>query len=281
MVNGRLYLLGKFLLICWFLPSVVFAADKPEIRLYKLDCGSIRILDANMLDTTDHYEGGVNLKSACFVIQHNNHYMLWEAGFNHEALKRSKEEDPFQPSIAETITESLQKIGLKPWNISHIAVSNMNFDNIGQANTFKQAKLYMGEADYDFLFNQILTPKGYYPEFIDEWADGKNVVLVNEKTDVFGDGRVVLIPTPGYTKGHISLLVNIEKSGSYLLAGDLWHMQQNYDLGLVSDFAKDMNKTRATMERVKNWAEKNNVKVIIQHDSNHFRELPDLPEYLD
>jgi glyoxylase-like metal-dependent hydrolase (beta-lactamase superfamily II) len=36
--------------------------------------------------------------------------------------------------------------------------------------------------------------------------------------DVFGDGRLVAIPTPGHTKGHQSLLVRLEGQTVFLLA---------------------------------------------------------------
>ncbi|MFP4312925.1 MAG: N-acyl homoserine lactonase family protein [Alphaproteobacteria bacterium] len=257
------------------------AQSSIDMRLYKLDCGNIKILDANILDTSNSYAGAVTLKSSCYVIKHGEDYMLWEAGFNPQAIEKSSEEDMFQPFIRETIPQALEKIDLKPEDITKIGISNMHFDNIGQANLFSHATLYMGWEDYNFLFNVPLLPQGFHPEFIDEWADGKNVVIVKDKTDIFGDGRVVMIPTPGHTLGHNSLLVNLEKSGSYLLSGDLWHVQENMENNRVPDFSKNPTLNRQTGERVKNWAENNNVKVIIQHDPRHFEEIPDLPEFLD
>lgn len=271
------------LIIMFSVLSNVALAEESEslIRLYKLDCGQIKILDANILDTTDSYSGGITLKSSCFVIKRGSQYLLWEAGFNPDAIKGARDTHMFQPSITETIAQSLEKIGLNQKDITQIAISNMHFDNIGQANMFDHATLYMGEHDYFFLFNQMVTPQGYHPEFINEWADGKDVVLVTGQTDIYGDGTAILIPTPGHTEGHLSLLVNLKNSGSYLLAGDLWHTQENYETGRIPDFSRDIETNRKTMQRVKSWAAKNNVKVIIQHDAGHFKKLPDLPKYLD
>lgn len=279
---GLRVLSALVILMCLgFLVSPGKAQDDTDLKLYTLDCGAIEIADARVLDMTNSISGSLQLKSACYLIQHGNEYMLWEAGFNPEAIKASKEGDMFRQSITETITQSLEKIGLKPSDITKIGVSSMHFDNIGQANDFKDAMLYMGAADYDFLFDQSQVPQGYNPEFLDEWGDGENVVKVNAQTDVFGDGRVVIVPTAGHTKGHTSLLVNLKNSGSYLLVGDLWHTQDNYDNNRVASFVMDANQTLQTMTRVKSWAQQNNVKTVIQHEPKHFEKMPTLPEYLD
>src|SRR5207302_10826143 len=47
--------------------------------------------------------------------------------------------------------------------------------------------------------------------------------------DVFGDGSVTLIATPGHTPGHQSLLVKLPKTGALLLSGDAVHFKSNWD----------------------------------------------------
>ena len=47
--------------------------------------------------------------------------------------------------------------------------------------------------------------------------------------DVFGDGSVTIISTPGHTPGHQSLLVKLPKTGAVVLSGDAVHFKDNWD----------------------------------------------------
>src|SRR3546814_18592926 len=41
--------------------------------------------------------------------------------------------------------------------------------------------------------------------------------------DVFGDGSVVILRTPGHTPGHAALLVHLPQNGPIIFTGDLWY----------------------------------------------------------
>lgn len=46
--------------------------------------------------------------------------------------------------------------------------------------------------------------------------------------DVFGDGSVVILRTPGHTPGHQALLVRLQEKGPVVLVGDAAHFHENY-----------------------------------------------------
>ena len=53
--------------------------------------------------------------------------------------------------------------------------------------------------------------------------------LLEGDLDVFGDGSVTPLSTPGHTPGHQSLLVHLAKSGWIVLTGDAAHFKDNWD----------------------------------------------------
>jgi N-acyl homoserine lactone hydrolase len=57
----------------------------------------------------------------------------------------------------------------------------------------------------------------------------KNLQLTDGDTDVFGDGSVTLVSTPGHTPGHQSLLVHLKNSGFIILSGDVVHLEESFD----------------------------------------------------
>jgi glyoxylase-like metal-dependent hydrolase (beta-lactamase superfamily II) len=54
----------------------------------------------------------------------------------------------------------------------------------------------------------------------DRLRDSK-IRFIDGGHDVFGDGSVRLVFTPGHTAGHQVLLVSLDNSGKILLSGDL------------------------------------------------------------
>jgi glyoxylase-like metal-dependent hydrolase (beta-lactamase superfamily II) len=55
-----------------------------------------------------------------------------------------------------------------------------------------------------------------------------DVKLVEGDHDIYGNGAVRIISTPGHTPGHCSLLINLPKTGMVLLSGDAAHSQRNF-----------------------------------------------------
>ncbi|GJL85653.1 MAG: MBL fold metallo-hydrolase [Micavibrio sp.] len=255
-------------------------AQEPILRLYTLDCGKIKVLDANIMDDTDSYTGSLNLVASCYIIQHGNEYMLWDAGFNPEAIKGVKDTDMFQPKIEKTIVESIAEIGLQVSDINKIGISHNHFDHIGQANVFKDAELLIGATDFDALFAGEVA-EGLHPAFIDEWADGENVTKLNDDHDVFGDGSVTILSMPGHTQGHMALQVNLKKTGPVILSGDLYHFKDNYEQGRMPDFNWNREETLASFERMKSLLQSQKVRFVIQHDPDHLAFMPKFPAYLD
>src|SRR6516164_9204141 len=73
---------------------------------------------------------------------------------------------------------------------------------------------------------------------------GPQEPLVNDK-DVFGDGSVIVLNTPGHTPGHHSLLVKLPQMGAVIIAGDAAHFRENYDSDGVPWFNYDRAHQRA------------------------------------
>ena len=109
------------------------------------------------------------------------------------------------------------------------------------------------------------------------WMNGGNVEPLTGDKDVFGDGTVVILRTPGHTPGHSSLLVRLKEKGNVLLTGDLAHFHENYDSNGVPSFNYDRAETIASLDRFKKIAANLNATVIIQHDPRDIGKLPAFP----
>ncbi|VAW07849.1 MBL-fold metallo-hydrolase superfamily, partial [hydrothermal vent metagenome] len=99
--------------------------------------------------------------------------------------------------------------------------------------------------------------------------------------DVFGDGSVTILATPGHTPGHTSLLVNLKNSGPVLLTGDLYHLLESREKRIVPTFNTDAEETLRSMDRFEALAAETGARVVIQHVLEDMDVMPKAPEYLD
>jgi N-acyl homoserine lactone hydrolase len=66
-----------------------------------------------------------------------------------------------------------------------------------------------------------------------EWEQPGPSDAIDGERDLFGDGRIVLIPLPGHTPGSTGALVQLEKSGTFLLASDTVSVRSTLDTGII------------------------------------------------
>jgi glyoxylase-like metal-dependent hydrolase (beta-lactamase superfamily II) len=62
-----------------------------------------------------------------------------------------------------------------------------------------------------------------------EWDVGLPMDELTGQRDVFGDGRIVLIPLPGHTQGSMGALVALDRDGQFLLASDTVSLRETLD----------------------------------------------------
>lgn len=103
------------------------------------------------------------------------------------------------------------------------------------------------------------------------------VELVEGDHDVFGDGAVQLIFTPGHTLGHCSLLIRLPETGPVLLSGDVAHNGENFRLRRVPAFNVDKRASIASMEKVDALLRAEKATIWINHDTAESASLPHAP----
>ena len=246
-------------------------AQAPDMSLSRLDCGTPNpptAVNQRFSDTYSYGDLKLQLVYSCYLVKHGDDYLLWDAG---HAMTT--------PNVAPKVSlvDQLAKVNLKPEQIKYVAISHYHGDHIGQAGSFPKATLLIGKGDWDVL-TMPKPPEGINPAPFANWIKGEGKVEpVPLDKDVFGDGSVIMLYTPGHTPGHHSLLVKLPQMGSVLVSGDLMHFRENYDTNGVPTFNTDRAQTLASLDRVKKIVSGSKATVIIQHDPRDLDKLPVFP----
>jgi glyoxylase-like metal-dependent hydrolase (beta-lactamase superfamily II) len=255
------------------------AAQAADVKLWRLDCGTIQVNNLDLFSDVFAYVGQKRkLTDSCYLIQHGADYLLWDTGLP-AGLKGAplSSSDPLSPTLTQTLPEELATIGVKPEQIATVGISHYHFDHTGQAGTFPQATLLMGKADLDAL-KATPAPFGADPKLLAHWlTEGGKVEPVIGDKDIYGDGTVTMLSTPGHTPGSYALLVRLKQKGNVLLSGDAVHFEEQFKNKGVPAFNTSRAETLASMDRIQKMAAALKAILVVQHDANDIGKLPAFP----
>jgi N-acyl homoserine lactone hydrolase len=250
------------------------AEASAELSLTRLDCGKTTTLaDVSRFSDVAAFKGlNVQLTFSCYLVKHGNDYLVWDTG-NPAAAGTT----PAPTAPKTSLVEQLAQLHLKPEQVTFVGISHYHGDHIGQVASFPQATLLIGKGDWDALNDTKPNPAVNPANFAHWIGGGGKVDPVSGDKDVFGDGSVIMLNTPGHTPGHHSLLVKLKEKGNVLITGDLSHFQENYDSNGVPTFNTNRADSLASMDRFKQLATNLHATVIIQHDARDIDKLPAFP----
>ena len=249
----------------------VMAQAPAEVTLTRIDCGTGATptdVGQRFSDTFAYKDLKLTFTFSCYVIKHGDEYMVWDTGF-------APGTNPNAPKVG--IADRLKELKVTPDQVKYVGISHFHGDHTGQLAPFTNATLLIGKGDWD----QVISPtpmQGANAAGFKSWIDEKRKVepLTVDK-DVFADGTVIVLRTPGHTPGHSSLLVKLKDMGPVLLTGDLVHFRENYESNGVPWFNFDRAASIASIERMKLMAANLKATVIIQHDMRDIGKLPAFP----
>jgi N-acyl homoserine lactone hydrolase len=250
----------------------VFAQTTAEVTLTRFECGTPQApTDVNTRFSDTYAFDGVKLQLvySCYLVKHGNDYMMWDTG-------QATSAGAVAPKIG--LVDLLAQMKVTPEQVKYVGISHYHGDHIGQANALPNATLLIGKGDWDVL-TSAKPPTGANPQLVSHWINGGGTVEpVPQDKDVFADGTVIMLSTPGHTPGHHSLLVKLAQMGNVVLSGDFAHFRENYESGGVPIFNVDRAQSLASIDRIKKIAANLKATVIIQHDARDVGKLPTFPD---
>jgi len=257
-------------------------------RLYRLDCGRSLANDESVWTPGENVGRNIEFSSTCWLIQHGSQWLLWDTGVPETALNDPRGWSTLPKLIVyhldRSLTDQLAEIGLKPADIGLVAVSHTHGDHIGNVGLFTNATIVMQQAEYRWIH----SPNGPNDNVNQLMALArkllgapKHLQLIDGDTDIFGDGSVTLVSTPGHTPGHQSLLVHLRRAGFIMLSGDVAHLAENFRRDIVPSLNTNQAESIASMVKVRRLIATYNAMFFINHDKNQTRGLELLPAFYD
>jgi N-acyl homoserine lactone hydrolase len=240
-------------------------------ELYLFDSGTLAL-------------GGVEVPVPFFLVRHPDGNVVVDGG-NPLAVARDPHAhwgelaDVFEVHMSEEqhCAAQLARLGVRAEDVSYLIQTHLHIDHTGALGHFPNATVVVHSRELEAAraADSPMT-SGYVradydrPELRWKTVDGE--------TDLFGDGAIRLLETPGHSAGHVSLLLRLEETGPVLLTADASDNRDQWDGRAHPRALSDRGEAARSLERLRQLAEETGALIVFGHDAENWAGLKRAPQ---
>jgi len=237
------------------------------MKIEAMVCGYLES-DASALMAQE--TGRLRIPVPTFLIEHPKGRVVFDTGL-HRELQTSGDRlgtlaelstVDFKPG--DELAARLTMHDVAPDQIDYVINSHLHFDHVGGNAVLRNAKMIVQRREWEAAKEPALS--GWPPDAFNR-ADfdlGHPLQLIDGEHDLFGDGRVVCVPTYGHTAGHQSLRVRLDNR-EVMLTADSCYMRRTLENMIMPPFAHDFDAMRQVLSRFRAM-ERAGTHLIFGHD---------------
>lgn len=253
-----------------------------SVKLYTMTCGWLGMSLGAMLEGET---GRIQIPVPVYLIDHPKGRVLFDSGLHIQAqtdpaarlgwlMKAFTVEYKQNEDVAARLR--LMDIDAGGKGIRYLVNSHLHFDHAGGNEAIPNAQWVLQKREWEAANDPDLSRiHGLHEK---DYDHGHDRLTVDGEHDLFGDGRVVCIPTFGHTPGHQSLLVRTD-DGEVLLTGDACYLRrslENMQLPKHRHSAEEMLDSLRAIRAFQNRG----ARIIFGHDPDQWRNHPGTPSIL-
>jgi N-acyl homoserine lactone hydrolase len=254
----------------WALPGALMTGRKRPI-----------FRDGRMIKTPESQI--TDMPCPSFLIEHDRGLVLFDTGVSPKGLA---DPDHYFPDLVaqfkfECRTElgvdaQIHDLGFSLERVAYVVPSHLHFDHAGGLYLFPNATFLIGKGEMSFAYHPDDATRGYFllndliPTRAFRWIE------IGSDFDLFGDGSVQLLFSPGHTPGSIALFVRLPTQ-NVILTGDTCHYQAEVARG-VADSLHDQAQGLASLRRLVLIRDAWEARIWVGHDLDDWNDWPHAPE---
>jgi glyoxylase-like metal-dependent hydrolase (beta-lactamase superfamily II) len=187
-----------------------------------------------------------------------------------------------QMDPSQAVPAQLRELGIEPRDVRTVVMTHLHIDHASGISEFPDATFVVSRAEWEAATSQGQL-HGYVTRQFDhafnyrlidfDGADTSSFAGFARSFDLFGDGSVRVVYTPGHTLGHMSVVVRTA-GGEVLVAGDAIHMRRNLDDTHLPHRTEDDHLYRRSLREMQQYVrETPDALVIPGHDWDAWQAL--------
>lgn len=245
------------------------------MKLYMFQCGTIKTKKYLLVEGPKSDDEFI-VPIPFFLIEHPEGKMLFDTGQPFSAVG-AEEKGNYIPVMTEAdyVSNQLERIGLKTTDITHIVLSHLHSDHAGGIGAFRDAICYLQEKE-------VAAGGGGSHDITKRYPLRWHLLQGDREAahDIFGDGSVQIIFTPGHTPGHQSLFLKLEDWGPTLLASDSVYTDEILEREILPGVFSSRENTVRTIGMIQEMR-RNGIRIITGHDPQSWAGFKLAPSYYE
>ncbi|MGF2614479.1 N-acyl homoserine lactonase family protein [Rossellomorea vietnamensis] len=213
-----------------------------------------------------------------YLIEHPKGKILIDTGWHEEIRTNQKKHlgrfahSMFQGQLnkGSSILEQLNNFGLESKDIDFVLLTHLHSDHVSGLKHVKEAKkIITSELEWKAANKKIGYIKSMWDGVPIETFEMSEIPFgpFRKGLDLFGDGTLFLVHTPGHSDGMFSILVKMN-NGWLLLASDVGYSQKSWEEIILPGVTTNKVFAKKSLEWIKEFSKRKDcIKVIANHDT--------------
>jgi glyoxylase-like metal-dependent hydrolase (beta-lactamase superfamily II) len=257
------------------------------LRLYFFSCGSLTTY-MQFIKMNEGMGEEYEVPVPFFLITHPRGNVLFDGGNALEVARDAhghwgETAEVYMPNMTEDdfVVNQLQAMDVDPASVRYVVQSHLHLDHSGAIGHFPNAEYVVQrrELEYAYAPHWFQVPGYIRPDFD---RDVNWRFLYGEQDDhydLFGDGTIRTLFTPGHAPGHTSLVVTLEETGSVMLTADACYTMDHYNNAALPGLLYSASDCADSVEKIQRTVDALEAMVVTGHDPEAWPDFKKAPEY--
>lgn len=188
-------------------------------------------------------------------------------------------------SAEQAVPAQLEALGVDPLSVRAVVMTHLHYDHASGVSAFPEATFVVSREEWDAAASGGVL-QGYRPRQFDHAFDWRTIDYANTEldsfagfgrsVDLFGDGSIRLVFTPGHTAGHQSVVLRLHDR-ELLLTGDATYRRRAVEEDELPLFCADEHLYRRSVSEIRAYVERTPTAVVIcGHDPEGWAQLDEV-----
>ncbi len=260
-----------------------------DLRLYFFSCGSLKT-QVQFIKMNQGLGEPYEVPVPFYLITHPRGNVLFDGG---NALEVAGDVDPhdywgavadaYEPVMSEDdfVVNQLQNLDVDPASIRYVVQSHLHLDHSGAIGHFPNAEYVVQRRELEYAYTPDWFQKPAYirPDFDRDvrwlFLDGPH----DDGYDLFADGTIKTLFTPGHAPGHQSLVVSLSGEGAMMLTADACYTMDHYNEKALPGLVHSAADVAASTRKVHRTVEALDATVVTGHDPDSWPKFKKAPDF--
>lgn len=217
-----------------------------------------------------------------YLIEHPKGKILIDTGWHEDIRTDSKKHLGWLPSsmfkgelpVGESVQERLEHMNLSSNELDYVILTHLHADHVsGVKHVAKAKKILTSDVEWQAAQRGLGYVKSMWEGVPVETFRFHDISFgpFERGYDLFNDGSILLVHTPGHSKGQVSVMISTE-GGWVLLASDVGYSEKSWKQQILPGVTVDKGDAHKSLAWVRDFSTREDCRYVVANHDPDVRE---------